>query len=307
MTPQPSRRALLQAPLAAAALSATAPVASSAAALEQENPEKENPAKENPSKTPSKGRIRQAGVLWCYGGPLADLAKVCQTLGLHGVDVVHPRDFPILKEHGLVCTMTPCMEKGIGLRKGLNKKEHHETHFEVIKERIDRNVEFGFKNVLVFSGDREEGLSDAEGLENCAAALRELAPYAEKHGQVLQMEILNSKRDHKGYMFDSTPWGVELVQKVGSPAFKILYDIYHAQIMEGDVIQTIRDHHEHIGHYHTAGVPGRSNIDETQELYYPAIMGAIAETGYEGYVSHEFRPRGDKVKALTNAVEICDV
>jgi len=294
MTPHPSRRALLQAPLAAAALSATSMAAAPASGRQEDAPA-------------AKGRIRQAGVLWCYGGPLAELAKVCQTLGMHGVDVVHPREFPVLKEHGLVCTLTPAMEKGIGLRKGLNKKEHHGTHFEVVQERIERNAEFGFENVLVFSGDREEGLSDREGLENCAAALRELAPMAEEKGQVLQMELLNSKRDHKGYMFDRMAWGAELVQMVGSPAFKVLYDIYHAQIMEGDVIQTIRDHHDSIGHYHTAGVPGRSNIDETQELYYPAIMGAIAETGYEGYVSHEFRPRGDKVAALTHAVEICDV
>lgn len=293
MTSILSRRALLQAPIAAAALSATAAAA-------------QDPAPAAPAR-PQKGRIRQAGVAWCYGGPLPEMAKVCKALGLHGIDVVQPSDFPILKEHGLVCTLTPAMEGGIGIGRGLNKKEHHEQHFEVLKHRIDVNAEYGYENVLVFSGNREEGLSDRQGLENCAEALRQIAPYAEEHGQVLQMELLNSKRDHKGYMLDNSPWGVELVQKVGSPAFKVLYDIYHAQIMEGDIIQTIRDHHEHFGHYHTAGVPGRSNIDETQELYYPAIMEAIAETGYTGYVSHEFRPRGDKVKALTHAVEICDV
>ena len=294
MTSNLSRRALLQAPIAAAALSATAAAA-------------QDPAPTAPPARPSKGRIRQAGVHWCYGGPLDEMAKVCKALGLHGIDVVHPPGFPTLKEHGLVCTMTPAMGGGVGIGNGLNKKENHEKYIALIRNRIDANAEYGFENVLVFSGNREEGLSDKQGLENCAEALAQVVPYAEEKGQVVQMELLNSKRDHRGYMMDNTPWGVELVQKVGSPSFKILYDIYHAQIMEGDIIQTIRDHHESFGHYHTAGVPGRSNIDETQELYYPAICEAIAETNADLYVAHEFRPRGDKVKALTHAVEICDV
>ena len=177
----------------------------------------------------------------------------------------------------------------------------------MLKQRIDQSAEAGFENVIVFSGNRQAGLSDQEGLENCAEALRQIVGYAAEKGQTIQMELLNSKRDHRGYMFDRTPWGVELVQKVGSDSFKILYDIYHAQIMEGDIITTIQEHHEHFGHYHTAGVPGRSNIDETQELYYPAIMEAVAATGFKGYVGQEFRPRGDRRKAMIHAVETCDV
>ncbi|MDP6539530.1 MAG: TIM barrel protein [Planctomycetota bacterium] len=253
------------------------------------------------------GRLKQAGVHWCYGGPLEELAALCARLGMSGIDLVHPDQWPVLEKHGLVCTITPTMERGYGIGRGLNRPEHHEGHLEVIRERIDRNAEAGFDNILVFSGNRSDDLSDAEGLENCAAALRQIVGYAEEKGQVIQMELLNSKRDHKGYMCDRSRWGVDLVQKVGSDAFKILYDIYHAQIMEGDVIATIREHHEHFGHYHTAGVPGRRNLDENQELNYPAIMRAIAESGFAGFVAQEFIPEGDKVAALTQAVELCDV
>ena len=254
-----------------------------------------------------KGRIQQASVLWCFGAPLPVLARISKALGLVGVDVVSPPDWPILQKHGLLSTMTPCMERGYGIGNGLNKKENHEGHLQLVKERIDASAEAGFRNILVFSGNRAEGLSDKQGLENCAEALRQIAPYAEEKGQLILMELLNSKRDHKGYMCDRTHWGVELVQKVGSPAFKLLYDIYHMQIQEGDVIATIREAHEHIGHYHTAGVPGRGNLDETQELYYPAIMEAILETGHEGYVAQEFIPKGDKIAALRQAVTTCDV
>lgn len=291
MTRPLSRRSVLQGSLASAALGGTA------AAQE---------AEERPVGIRN-GRLRQAGVQWCYGAPLEELAALCVRLGVSGVDVVHPNEWPVLQAHGLVCTMTPCFERGIGIGNGLNKVEHHETHFEVVRERIDRNAEAGFKNVLVFSGNREDGLSDKQGLANCATALKQLVGYAEERGQVIQMEILNSKKDHAGYMFDRTAWGLDLVQAVGSDHFKLLYDIYHAQIMEGDIIATIRAHHDHFGHYHTAGVPGRSNLDETQELYYPAIMAAVAETGFEGFVGQEFIPRGDRAQALTHAVELCDV
>ncbi len=254
-----------------------------------------------------KGSIKQSGVGWCYGGPLEELCQLCVELGLGGVDVCHVGEFPLLKKYGLVSTMTRTMERGIGIGNSINKTENHEVAIEVLKGIIDASAEAGFENVIVFSGNRADGLSDQQGLENCAEALRQVAPYAEQKGQIIQMELLNSKRDHPGYMFDHMRWGVELVQKVGSDAFKILYDIYHAQIMEGDIIATIREHHEAIGHYHTAGVPGRSNLDETQELYYPAIMGAIAETGFQGFVGQEFRPRGDRRQAMIQAVELCDV
>ena len=254
-----------------------------------------------------RGRLKQSSVHWCYGGPLEELARVSAGLGLSGIDVVAPAEWEILKRHGLISTMTPCMERGYGITNGLNKPENHAGHIALVKERIDASAEAGFRNILVFSGNRESGLSDGEGLENCARALRELVPLAEEKGQVLFMELLNSKRDHVGYMCDRTTWGADLVQKVGSDAFKLLYDIYHMQIQEGDVIATIKEFAESIGHYHTAGVPGRGNLDENQELNYPAIMGAIAENAFDGCVGQEFIPQGDKVAALTQAVELCDV
>lgn len=254
-----------------------------------------------------KGRLKQSSVLWCYGAPLEELAKVSARLGLSGIDVVNPPDWPVLQKYGLLSTMTPCMERGFGIARGLNKKEHHEGHLQLVKERIDASAEAGFQNILVFSGNREDGLSDRAGLENCAVALRQVVSHAEEKGQLLCMELLNSKRDHKGYMCDRTAWGAELVQKVGSDAFKLLYDIYHMQIQEGDVIETIREFRESIGHYHTAGVPGRGNLDENQELYYPAIMEAIADEPFDGYIGQEFIPRGNKAQALRQAVELCDV
>jgi hydroxypyruvate isomerase len=164
----------------------------------------------------------------------------------------------------------------------------------------------GVPNVICFSGNRA-GLSDEEGLENCARGLERLVPLAEQLGVTLVMELLNSKVDHRDYMCDHTPWGVALVERIGSDRMKLLYDIYHMQIMEGDVIRTIRTHHQHIAHYHTAGVPGRNELDETQELYYPAIVRAIRETGYEGFLGQEFIPRGDPIASLRAAVELCDV
>ena len=254
-----------------------------------------------------KGRLKQSGVGWCFGGPLEDLCKLCVELGLGGIDVCNAGQFALLKQYGLVSTMTSTMQRGLGIGNSINKKENHQLAIEVLTKVIDANAAAGFQNLIVFSGNRQDGLSDQQGLENCAEALRQVAPYAAEKGQVISMELLNSKRDHRGYMFDRMPWGAELVQKVGSDGFKVLYDIYHAQIMEGDIIQTIRDHHEAIGHYHTAGVPGRSNLDDTQELYYPPIMRAIADTGFQGFVGQEFRPRGDKRQAMIQAVELCDV
>jgi hydroxypyruvate isomerase len=298
-----SRRTLLRRSLAAttavAAGSSLAPTTRATAPPQDEQAEERQGIR--------KGRLKQAAVHWCYGGPLDELAALAARLGMSGIDVVHPKDWGILKQHGLECTMVPCFEAGFGIGKGLNKKEHHEDHLEVVRERIDQSAAAGFRNVLVFSGNRDSGLSDAEGLRNCAEALRQIVDYAAEKQQVILMELLNSKRDHKGYMCDRTRWGVDLVQAVGSDSFKILYDIYHMQVQEGDVIASIREFHQHFGHYHTAGVPGRNNLDESQELYYPAIMAAIAETGFDGYVGQEFIPVGDKVKALTQAVELCDV
>ncbi len=297
---QPSRRSVLRAPLALAALGSTS---RALAAQDGGSAQPEAPVKGGVRR----GNIRQAGVGWCYGGPLEELCQLCVELGLDAIDIAHPRDFPLLKKYGLQSSMTVSMERGIGITNSFNRKENHELGLEVLKQRIDENAAAGFHNVIVFSGNRAEGLSDAEGLANCAEALRQLVGYAEERGQTLHIEYLNSKRDHAGYMFDNIAWGAELIQRVGSDALKILFDIYHAQIMEGDVIATIREHHAIIGHYHTAGVPGRRDLDDSQELYYPAIMRAIVETGFEGVVGQEFIPKGDRRQALKRAVELCDV
>ena len=293
-----SRRSLLQ----LSAASATAGLASAAVRTQDPKPA---PKASGDAERPK--RIRQSGVAWCYGGPLKELATLCVELGITGIDVVHPNKWEVLKEHGLECSLTNAAGNGFGIVRGLNQPKNHEGYLAMIRQRIDESAAAGFKNVLVFSGNRAPGLSDADGLKHAAKALKQVVGYAAEKGQVLMMELLNSKRGHRGYMFDRTQWGVDLVQAVGSDSFKLVYDIYHAQIMEGDVISTIREHHENFGHYHTAGVPGRSNLDDTQELNYAAIMRAIAETGFTGYVGQEFRPRGDRIAAFRQAVEVCDV
>jgi hydroxypyruvate isomerase len=194
-----------------------------------------------------------------------------------------------------------------GITSGLNRKENHDKIVEFFEHTTPIVAERGYPNIICFSGNRD-GMSDAEGLENCAIGLKRIAPIAEKHKVTVCMELLNSKRNHKDYMCDHTLWGVELVKKVGSERFKLLYDIYHMQIMEGDVVDTVREYHKYIGHYHTGGVPGRNEIDETQELYYPVIMEAIVATGFKGFVAQEFIPkRSDVLASLKQGIDICDV
>lgn len=250
------------------------------------------------------GRIRQSVCKWCYGSmPLAELAAASKAMGLESVEILDAKDFPAIQEHGLICAMT----NSHGITEGLNDPANHEACLEAIEASIDATAEAGFPNVITFSGNRN-GMPDNEGLENCVAALKQIVGHAERKGVTICMELLNSKVNHADYMADNMPWLVELVDRVGSDRFRILYDIYHAQVMEGDVIRTIRDHHEHIGHYHTAGNPGRNELDEDQELYYPAIMRAILETGYTGIVGQEFVPKGeDKLAALAHGVSVCDV
>jgi hydroxypyruvate isomerase len=193
------------------------------------------------------------------------------------------------------------------LFRGMNNKAYHPECIEKIREAIDAAVQYGFANVITFSGMREEGIDDQKGIENTVTGLKEIIGYAEEKKVTVCMEYLNSKVNHPGYMFDHLAWGIEVCDKVGSENLKILYDIYHAQIMEGDIIRTIQKYHQYFGHYHTAGNPGRNEIDDTQEIYYPAIMRAIAETGYKGYVAHEFMPKGEPFESLAEAVKICDV
>jgi len=249
------------------------------------------------------GRINQSVSRWCYGKfSLDDLCTIAKKMGMTAIDLLGPNDFPTLKKHGMVCSMISTHS----LTKGLNRKENHEECLARIRSAIDAAAENGFPNVITFPGNRA-GMPDNVGIENSVAALKQIAGHAEQKKVTICIEYLNSKVDHHDYMFDNIKWGVEVCKKVGSERVKILYDIYHAQIMEGDIIRTIRNNKNYIGHYHTGGNPGRNEIDDTQEIYYPAIMKAIAETGFKGYVAHEFVPKRDPLESLAYAVRICDV
>ena len=267
-----------------------------------------------PIATPSPTAIRHSVCKWCYPKiSLDELAKAAQGIGLASIELLNPEDFPTLKRYDLHCAMvnfpTGKTPQGVtvgGIPKAFNRLEHHDTLVEIYTKRIAETADAGFENLICFSGNREK-MDDQQGLENCAVGLKKLLPLAEKRGVTLVMELLNSKVNHKDYMCDHTAWGVELCQRVGSERFKLLYDIYHMQIMEGDVIRNIQDHHAHIAHYHTGGNPGRHEIDETQELYYPAIMRAIKATGFRGFVAQEFVPVRDPLTSLAAAVKICTV
>jgi hydroxypyruvate isomerase len=253
-----------------------------------------------------KGRINHSVCKWCYPKvSLEDLCAAGKEMGLQSVELLEVKDFPTLKEHDLICAMVSGVPGGI--TDGLNRLENHDKIVAYYEDVAPKVASAGFKNIICFSGNRK-GMSDEQGLENCAIGLKRIAPICEKHKVVAAMELLNSKVNHHDYMCDHTPWGVELCKKVGSESFKLLYDIYHMQIMEGDVIATIRKFHQYIAHYHTGGVPGRHEIDDTQELYYPAVMKAIAETGFKGHVAQEFIPaRPDVLASLKQGVQICDV
>jgi hydroxypyruvate isomerase len=256
--------------------------------------------------TPLKGRINHSVCKWCYPKVgLEDLCKAGKEMGLTSIELLEVKDFETLKKHGLTCAMVSGVPGGISV--GLNRLENHDKIVAFYEDVAPKVAAAGCKNIICFSGDRK-GMSDEQGLENCAIGLKRIAPICEKHGVVAVMELLNSKVNHKDYMCDHTAWGVELCKKVGSDAFKLLYDIYHMQIMEGDVIATIRKSHPYIAHYHTGGVPGRNEIDDTQELHYPAIMKAIVDTGFKGHVAQEFIPkRPDALASLKQGVNICDV
>lgn len=249
------------------------------------------------------GRIKQSVCKWCFKwSPMEEFAAYAAKLGIKGMDLVAPKDWATLKKHGLECSMTS--SHGIG--KGLNRIENHEECLAKIRKSIEETSEAGFPNVICFSGNRK-GMDDDEGLKNCVTALKQVVSLAEKKNVTICMELLNSKRNHKDYMCDRTHWGVELARQVGSDNFKLLYDIYHMQVQEGDVIATIKESKDYIGHYHTAGVPGRNEIGDSQELYYPAIMKAILKTGFTGYVGQEFKPKVQQLETLAEAVRICDV
>jgi hydroxypyruvate isomerase len=251
----------------------------------------------------AKGHIKQSICRWCYGKiPLDKLAEAAVKIGYKSIELLMPEEYKVTKPFGLTCAMIRCKS----IPDGLNRKENHDW----IEQELRRHIEFAaaekLPNVICMSGNRR-GMPDDEGLENCAIGLKRVVGLAEKMNVTVCMEGLNSRHDHKDYMYDYTKWGVELAKKVGSPRFKLLYDIYHMQIMEGDVIRTIRQYKDYIAHYHTGGVPGRHEIDQTQELNYPAIVRAILETGYSGYLGQEFIPLRDPLQSLEQGFRICDV
>jgi hydroxypyruvate isomerase len=263
-----------------------------------------------------KGNIHHSVSAWCFGSlfngskgkpgkmTFEDFCRECSKLGLESVELLGPDQWPAVKKAGLTCAMCNGPDN---IPYGWNRVEHHDVLLPKFEQAIPQVAEAGYPNIITFSGNRK-GMSNEEGLENCVKGLQRLVPIAEKHKVTVCMELLNSKRSHKDYMCDHTAWGVEVCKRVGSDRLKLLYDIFHMQIMEGDLIETIRENHQYIGHYHTGGVPGRNEIDDTQEIYYPAVMRAIVATGYKGFVGQEFVPkRPDALASLKQSILICDV
>jgi hydroxypyruvate isomerase len=256
-----------------------------------------------------KGHINHSVCSWTYNFlSLGDMCRMVKKIGFSAIDLVGPKDWNTLKQHGVYSSM--CNGAEINLVNGWNNKQYHTTLIKNYTDHIELVSKAGYKNLICFSGNRN-GMDDETGMKNCMEGLKQIMSLAEQKGVIVQMELFNSKVDHKDYMCDKSAWGIELCKRIGSPNFKLLYDIYHMQINEGDVIRTIQNGHEYFGHYHTAGVPGRHEINETQELYYPAIMKAILATGYKGYVAQEYIPTGktneEKIAALKDAVKRCDV
>ena len=256
-----------------------------------------------------KGNINHSVCRWCYGGiPLEELCAGAKKMGIVAIDLVGPKDWPVLQKHGLYSSM--CNGAEINLEDGWNHTEFHSTLIKNYAEMIPLVAKAGYKQLICFSGSRRN-LDDDTGWKNCTEGLKKVIGIAEKHNVTLVMELLNSKIDHKDYQCDKTAWGAELAKRIGSENFKLLYDIYHMQIDEGDVIRTIRQYYPYLSHFHTGGVPGRKEINQSQELYYPAIMKAIVDLGFKGYVAQEFIPTPKdaegQLASLQEGVRICDV
>jgi len=255
------------------------------------------------------GRIKQSVCSWCFAKhwSVEQLAVRAAALGLKSVELTPPEHWPVLKKHGLICAIA----SSHGFARGFAHPEDHAWCAEKLRASIDACAAFGFPSVITFSGFRK-GMPDDVGLENTVAGLKTVVGYAEQKNVTLCLEVLNSRvniemKGHPDYMADKVEWGVEVCRRIGSPRMKILFDIYHVQIMEGDIITRIKQFHPYVGHYHTAGVPGRNEIDATQEINYRPIMQTIAATGYQGYVGHEFIPTRDPLETLREAVQLCDV
>jgi hydroxypyruvate isomerase len=257
-----------------------------------------------------KGNINHSVCQWTYNFlSLEELCEVVKKIGFSNIDLLAPKDWPTVQKNGINCSM--CYTAGkVSLTEGWNHTENHSWLIKDYLEAIPLVAAAGYKNLICFSGNKN-GMDDETGLKNMTDGIKQIISLAEKNNVIVQIEVFNSKVDHKDYMADNTKWAIELCKRIGSPNFKILYDIYHMQISEGDIIATIKNNHQYFGHYHTAGVPGRHEINETQELFYPAIMKAILETGYTGYVAQEFisieKENADKIKSLKKAVKLCDV
>ena len=261
---------------------------------------------QNEDKYMFKGNIKHSVCQWTYAFiSLDELCKAVKDIGFSAIDLVGPKDWPTLKKYNIYSSM--CNGAEISLTEGWNDKQYHPQLIKNYNDHIDLAAKAGYKNIICFSGSRR-GMDDQVGLKTCAEGLKQIMSHAEKKGIIIQMELLNSKVNHKDYMCDRSAWGVELCKQIGSENFKLLYDIYHMQIDEGDVIRTIQDNHQYFGHYHTGGVPGRNEIDESQELYYQAIIKAIVATGFNDYLAQEFIPiKQDKIASLREAVKLCDV
>ncbi len=253
------------------------------------------------------GRLKQSVSRWPFTSvPLDRFCRDAAAMGIQAIDLLRPKDWERLPDYGLVCSMGEPTDRRDFIATGFNDRAHHAMLLAELEQTIPLAAQHGVPNVIAMFGNRG-GRSDADAIAACVAGLRTIRPLAEEHGVTVCVELLNSKVDHADYQGDRTWFGVEVIEGVGSPRVKLLYDIYHMQIMEGDVIRTIRDTIRHIAHFHTGGVPGRHELDDTQELNYRTVASAIADLGFQGYVAHEFVPTGDPMASLRQAVEICDV
>jgi hydroxypyruvate isomerase len=262
----------------------------------------------NGQRAVTRGRIHQSVCAWCFQPmPLETLAKNAAAMGIKSIEIVEPKDWPVLKEHGLICALTGSH----GFVDGWSHPENYAMCEQKVKKAVDATAEAGFPNVITFSGFRK-GMPDDVGLENTVKGLKKVIGYAEKKKVSLILEMLNSRVDvemkgHPDYMCDKVEWAVEVCRRIASERMKFLFDVYHVQIMQGDLITRIKQCHPYIGHYHVAGVPGRNELDDTQEINYPPVMKAIVATGYKGYVAQEFIPTRDPMRSLWEAVRLCDV
>jgi hydroxypyruvate isomerase len=251
------------------------------------------------------GRLKQSVSRWCYEKiPFPDFCRAVADMGLPAIDLLDEAEWPIVREYGLVCSLG--WKTGGDIPNGLNDPGNHDLIVNGLLRALPKAAASGVPNLIAFFGNRTD-VSDETAISNCVAGLDRVKQAAEDHGVTIVVELLNSKVDHKGYLGDHTAFGVEVVRRVGSPRVKLLYDIYHMQIMEGDIIRTIRENHQWIAHYHTGGVPGRHELDDTQELQWRSVARAIVDTGYTGYVAHEFVPTRDPLTSLREAVALCDV